>query len=143
MNIQLLEQYTNITIEDLPQLAENIIKFFDKRNIICLQGQIGAGKTTLTKQIVKKIIGNDKAISPTFSILNIYTNGQESIKHIDLYRLKNKKEFFDLGLYEYLGDDKVLIEWPELILDFLENYDFYLVKFSIINETQRNIDIWG
>jgi tRNA threonylcarbamoyl adenosine modification protein YjeE len=141
--MQLLEQYTNVTIEDLPQIAENIIKLFDQRNIICLQGELGAGKTTLTKQIVKKILNNDAAISPTFSILNIYSNGKEQINHIDLYRLNNKKEFFDLGLYEYLEDTKVLIEWPELILDYLENYDFYLVKISIINETQRNIDIWG
>jgi tRNA threonylcarbamoyl adenosine modification protein YjeE len=141
--MQLLEQYKNVTIEDLPQIAENIIKLFDQRNIICLQGELGAGKTTLTKQIVKKILNNDAAISPTFSILNIYSNGKEQINHIDLYRLNNKKEFFDLGLYEYLEDTKVLIEWPELILDYLENYDFYLVKISIINETQRNIDIWG
>jgi len=53
------------------------------------------------------------------------------------------KRIFDLGLYEYLADNKILIEWPELILDYLENYDFYLVKFSIISETQRNIEIWG
>jgi len=141
--MQLLENFKNITITDLPQLAENIIRLFDNRNIICLQGDIGAGKTTLTKQIVKKIIGNDKAISPTFSILNIYTNSKENIYHLDLYRLNNKKEFFDLGLYEYLADNKMLIEWPELILDYLENYKFYLVKISIINETQRNIEIWG
>jgi tRNA threonylcarbamoyladenosine biosynthesis protein TsaE len=141
--MQLLENFKNITITDLPQLAENIIRLFDNRNIICLQGDIGAGKTTLTKQIVKKIIGNDKAISPTFSILNIYTNGKENIYHLDLYRLNNKKEFFDLGLYEYLAYNKILIEWPELILDYLENYDFYLVKISIISETQRNIEIWG
>ncbi|MDD3630026.1 MAG: tRNA (adenosine(37)-N6)-threonylcarbamoyltransferase complex ATPase subunit type 1 TsaE [Bacteroidales bacterium] len=141
--MQLLENFKNVTIAELPQLAENIIQFFDKRNIICLQGEIGAGKTTLTKQIVKKIIGDDKAISPTFSILNIYTNGKENIYHLDLYRLNNKKEFFDLGLYEYLADNKILIEWPELILDYLENYEFYLVKISIISETQRNIEIWG
>ena len=141
--MQLIENFENITITDLPQLAENIIRLFDNRNIICLQGEIGAGKTTLTKQIVKKFIGNDKAISPTFSILNIYTNGKESIYHLDLYRLNDKKEFFDLGLYEYLADNKILIEWPELILDYLENYDFYLVKISIISETQRNIEIWG
>ena len=141
--MQLLENFENITITNLPQLAENIIQLFDKRNIICLQGEIGAGKTTLTKQIVKKIIGNDTAISPTFSILNIYTYGKENIYHLDLYRLNNKKEFFDLGLYEYLAYNKILIEWPELILDYLENYDFYLVKISIISETQRNIEIWG
>jgi tRNA threonylcarbamoyladenosine biosynthesis protein TsaE len=141
--MQLLENFENITITNLPQLAENIIQLFDKRNIICLQGEIGAGKTTLTKQIVKKIIGNDTAISPTFSILNIYTYGKENIYHLDLYRLNNKKEFFDLGLYEYLVDNKILIEWPELILDYLENYEFYLVKISIISETQRNIEIWG
>ncbi|MDI6832802.1 MAG: tRNA (adenosine(37)-N6)-threonylcarbamoyltransferase complex ATPase subunit type 1 TsaE [Bacteroidales bacterium] len=141
--MQLLENFKNVTIADLPQLAASIIQLFDKRNIICLQGEIGAGKTTLTKQIVKKIIGNDTAISPTFSILNIYTYGKENIYHLDLYRLNNKKEFFDLGLYEYLVDNKILIEWPELILDYLENYEFYLVKISIISETQRNIEIWG
>jgi len=60
--MQLIENFENITITDLPQLAENIIRLFDNRNIICLQGEIGAGKTTLTKQIVKNLLAMIKPL---------------------------------------------------------------------------------
>src|SRR5690606_16149927 len=113
--MQLIDKYYDVSLEDLPILAKNLEELFTKRNIICLQGEIGAGKTTLAKQIVKNMLGSDHAISPTFSILNIYNNDNISIYHIDLYRLNDIKEFFDLGLYEYLSDNYVLIEWPELI----------------------------
>lgn len=141
--MQLIDKYYDVSLEDLPILAKNLEELFTKRNIICLQGEIGAGKTTLAKQIVKNMLGSDHAISPTFSILNIYNNDNISIYHIDLYRLNDIKEFFDLGLYEYLSDNYVLIEWPELILNYLKVFDFYLVKINIINETKRLIEIWG
>ena len=88
--------------------------------IICLKGDLGAGKTTLTKGIVKGFGIDSHATSPTFTIINEY-DGEYKLYHIDTYRIETLDEMIDLGIEDYLPvrDGVTVIEWPELIEELL------------------------
>ncbi|MFT5915064.1 MAG: tRNA threonylcarbamoyladenosine biosynthesis protein TsaE, partial [Bacteroidia bacterium] len=82
-------QLTINSIEELPQLAEKVIEFASSLKIWVFSGEMGAGKTTLIKEITKQLGVSDRVSSPTFSIVNEYETDQEtSIYHFDFYRLK-------------------------------------------------------
>jgi len=106
------------TQKDLSTAAEKIISSIPKHSILCLNGNMGAGKTTFIKALVKQLGGKEQAYSPTFGIVNEYRypNGDLLGYHFDFYRLNDPEEALDLGLEEYLAEDVwVFIEWPEKV----------------------------
>ena len=88
--------------------------------IICLKGDLGAGKTTLTKGIAKGLGIDNHATSPTFTIINEY-EGKCKLYHIDTYRIESVDEMIDLGIEDYLPAENgaTVVEWPELIEELL------------------------
>ncbi|MBN2681841.1 MAG: tRNA (adenosine(37)-N6)-threonylcarbamoyltransferase complex ATPase subunit type 1 TsaE [Bacteroidales bacterium] len=109
------------TIEELPKAADFLMDEIKINRITAFYGEMGAGKTSLIKEICKKLDVTDQVNSPTFSIINEYhTKTGEIIYHFDFYRLKNEDELLDLGYEDYLFSGNIcLIEWPEKIEDFL------------------------
>ena len=112
----------NIDISDQRSLLEVTSKL---ANLICkgdnlfLYGDIGVGKTTFTKFLINNLqiknkLSKSEVLSPTFNILNEYQVKNINIKHIDLYRIKNKDEINNLGLFEE-SDALKIIEWPEIL----------------------------
>jgi len=96
-------------------------------------GKMGVGKTTLIKEIAKKLGVNDVLSSPTFSIVNEYKLGKKSLFHMDCYRLETVEEALDIGIEDYLDSDNwKLIEWPERIENLLneEGTSIELIKNS-------------
>lgn len=94
---------------------------FPDIRIFLLHGDLGAGKTTLVKAIVKKLGGQDIVQSPTFSIVNEYIWPGGVIYHMDLYRLESLAEIFDIGFEEYISSGAYcFIEWPEKAEDLLQ-----------------------
>lgn len=90
-------------------------KYGTKPLLILLQGDLGAGKTTLAQGFLKELVGSNVSIqSPTYSYMNHY-QGALPIYHFDLYRLEDEIELYNLGLEEYLMDETALrlVEWPE------------------------------
>ncbi len=86
------------------------------KNVVTFIGQMGAGKTTLIKQICQSLGTADVVNSPTFAIVNVYEYGKGEIYHFDCYRLKNIEEALDFGAEEYINSGELcLIEWPEVI----------------------------
>jgi tRNA threonylcarbamoyladenosine biosynthesis protein TsaE len=82
--------------------------------VIALSGDLGAGKTQLTKGLAKGLHISDPVHSPTFSLINIYRGGRLTLFHLDLYRLENPAQIVTAGLEEYLNPDGVtVIEWAE------------------------------
>ena len=113
------------------KLGKIIGNSIDGKTVIFLSGDLGAGKTTLTKYIAEKIGINDYITSPTFNIIKEYRGDRELI-HMDLYRLGCFEELMELGLNEYLEKDAVIIiEWPEMLK---ENMDIDYIEINIRNK---------
>jgi len=114
-------------IAELPIAAKTILEQANGRKIFCFYGDLGAGKTTLIKEICKQLGVEDSGSSPTFSIVNEYAyhapaSGKKLIYHFDLYRLKSESEIFDIGYEEYLySGNYCFIEWPEKMEHLLPN----------------------
>ena len=106
--------------------------------VIELIGPLGAGKTTLTKAIVKSA-GIRRAFSPTFILDSVFeVKGRPSLKeihHIDFYRIKDREELLTLGLYEYIGrpDVAVIIEWADRF-PTLQNKDRITIEIEVKND---------
>ena len=81
---------------------------------ICLQGPLGAGKSTLARSLIRALTTADEEVpSPTFTLVQFYEAPGLGLAHFDLYRLTSPDEAFEIGLDEALEDRAVLIEWPE------------------------------
>ena len=129
-------------INDLEELSSEILKFNNQYKKFAFFGDMGVGKTTLIKSLLKNLGVNDNVTSPTFSIVNEYLSEKlGSIFHFDFYRIKNEKEAYDIGIDEYLSSDNYcFIEWPNKINNFIDD-KFINVYMDIIEDDKRNIMI--
>ena len=110
------------SIHELKKIANNIKKKLSPGDTIFLYGEIGVGKTTFARFLInsfenEKKIKNSEVLSPTFNIVFEYEIKEFTIKHFDLYRLKNDNDIKNIGLFENSEQNITLIEWPELIRD--------------------------
>mgnify|MGYP000538029329 FL=1 len=111
-------EYT-FTIQDLPKIAEKVL-FNTSNKILLFYGNMGVGKTTMIKELAKRLGVKDTISSPTFSIVNEYEIDNDKVYHFDFYRIKNEEEALDIGIEEYFySGNWVLIEWPENIKSLL------------------------
>ena len=118
-------------LEDLSEVATKIIADSEHKTLL-FYGDMGLGKTTLIKEIVKQLGVKDIASSPTFSLVNEYAaNTGETVYHFDFYRINNEEEAYDIGIEEYFYSNAwCLIEWPSSIKNLLplESTSIYLTK---------------
>lgn len=127
-------------IDDLSRAAAELLKQGEGLSVWLLKGEMGAGKTTLVKQIVDQLGVEGTVSSPTFSIVNQYGNeAGRVVYHFDLYRLKNELEAFDIGLDEYLTSGHLcLIEWPEKLVRLLPQ-QYFEVQIQPFDSLSRKI----
>ena len=127
-------KYTSKCVEDTLELAENIESEKFPGMVICLNGDLGSGKTVFVKGFAKALGIEDNITSPTFNIVKEYLNGEMPLYHMDVYRIEDNEDF---GIEDYFNKDGVcLIEWPELIQDRLpkERLDIFI---KIVDENTR------
>ena len=100
--------------------------------IIALIGDLGTGKTTLTKYIAEGLGITEVVSSPTFTVIKEYESGRMPLYHFDVYRVGDPDELFNIGAYEYFdGNGLCVIEWADLIEDELpENTDFIVIDYG-------------
>ena len=113
--VRVMEQ--TFKLEDLQTVARRIIQNVPSK-IIAFHGDMGVGKTTLIKALLKELGAADSGSSPTFGIVNEYHDrkGLLLAYHFDFYRLEDESEAYDLGFEEYLAQDCwVFIEWTEKV----------------------------
>ncbi|MFM8738620.1 MAG: tRNA (adenosine(37)-N6)-threonylcarbamoyltransferase complex ATPase subunit type 1 TsaE [Cytophagales bacterium] len=126
-------------ITHLAEVTSELIAAFDGFTCVLLEGEMGAGKTTLAKEIGRQLGVNETMASPTFSILNEYETEQgDSIYHFDFYRIQNETEAVDMGVEEYVDSGNLcLIEWPEKIPNLLPPIYFKIQLRQIDAQTRE------
>ena len=107
-------------------------------SVICLIGDLGAGKTTMTQSLAKALEVEDYITSPTFTIVNEY-EGRMPLYHFDVYRIGSSDEMYDIGYDEYInGDGVCIIEWANLIDDILPDEYLYIeLKYKDMSREMR------
>ena len=123
------------------RLGERIGKLLLPGDVIALTGELGSGKTILTKGIARGMgIKGDPVRSPSFVLIKEYP-GKVPLFHFDLYRLKKPEELNTIGYEEYFsGKGVVVIEWAERAKNFLPE-KYLVIKLSIINKNERKISL--
>ncbi|MFR9649462.1 MAG: tRNA (adenosine(37)-N6)-threonylcarbamoyltransferase complex ATPase subunit type 1 TsaE [Rikenellaceae bacterium] len=131
------------SLQGLAQVAQTILDELNGRTVVLFRAPMGAGKTTLIREIVAKAGSEDCVTSPTFAIVNDYMiSDDESIYHFDMYRITKIEEALDLGFEEYLSSGNIsLIEWPENIEALLPD-DAMTVEIEVGDEEQRTFKIY-
>ncbi|MBM1106981.1 tRNA (adenosine(37)-N6)-threonylcarbamoyltransferase complex ATPase subunit type 1 TsaE [Aurantibacter crassamenti] len=130
------------SLDQIDSVAKGIIQNSAFKTL-CFYAEMGAGKTTLIKSLVKELGGGTVANSPTFGIVNEYhkEDGELLGYHFDFYRLKDETEALDLGFEDYLSQDVwIFIEWPEKINSYLPD-ESTNITIDIIDDVTRNIEL--
>lgn len=129
-------------LEDIPSAAKQILGIIGSCRIVLLKGNLGAGKTTLTQQIVATLGHTGSTSSPTYSLVNEYEGDDGPIYHMDLYRLNDLDEAYDIGIEDYLySGNYCFIEWPELIMDLIKGESFVQMNIKQMDDGGRRVEI--
>ena len=141
------------SINDLEKISNKIKKKLKLGDVIFLYGEIGVGKTTFARLLInsyerEKNLKVSEVLSPTFNIVFEYDIKKLTIKHYDLYRLRNDSDIKNIGLFEDLEQTITLIEWPELIkkkpsnrIDLFFEYSENMIERSLIIKTSGRLKI--
>ena len=141
------------SIHDLEKISNKIKKKLTPGDVIFLYGEIGVGKTTFARLLInnyekEKNLKVSEVLSPTFNIVFEYDMKKLTIKHYDLYRLKNDRDIKNIGLFEDLERTITLIEWPELIkekpsnrIDLFFEYSENMIERSLIIKANGRLKI--
>lgn len=134
------EKVLEASLEELPSVAKEIMESHPDERIFAFRGELGAGKTSLIKNICNFLGVNEPVQSPTFSLVNEYDSSTSGkIYHFDFYRLNSLEEALDIGVEDYFYSGQIcFIEWPEKIEELLpeEGVD---VKILPMNERRKFI----
>ena len=139
------EETINLNLEGLKKFCEDVSLYLKKGDIICLSGDLGSGKTTFSRYLIKSIyqIQNKEPPniikSPSFPILLTYELNNFEIYHYDLYRVSRGSDLINLNIFEELNNSITLVEWPRTILDDLQNYNYFSINFDILDENTRSL----
>jgi len=133
------------SLQQTETFAQKVAKNLQPGNVLSLYGDLGSGKTTFTRFLVRALGFDVRVQSPTFIVARKYTGGTGVIKvinHIDLYRLTTKEEVFDIGIKDFLAEKDALaiLEWPELAEVFLPE-DVIKIFFEYKGENVRVLNI--
>jgi len=137
----LVMKITVNNIEETLLLGKKIGEAADKGDIFCLDGDIGSGKTHLTKGIALGLGINENITSPTFTIVNEYDSGRIKLNHFDVYRVNDPDEIYAIGFDEYIFSDAVsVIEWAEYIETLIPK-DYVHITINKVPEEGENLTL--
>lgn len=129
-----------LTLDNIEDIAEAILELYPQESVYLFYGEMGAGKTTLIKELCHQLDVVSGVTSPTFAIINEYwTQQQEPIYHFDFYRIEKDQEVIDLGVHDYIESGHYcFIEWPEKV-DHLLKPPYVVVKINQLSPDTREV----
>ena len=138
--MQINKSYTARGLADINGIAQDILAQIQHK-LILFKGELGAGKTTLIKALMKELGSKDEGSSPSFAIINEYSSNSGRIYHLDLYRLNEAQEVFQLGIEEILySGEFCFVEWPQIIEEFIEP-PYHIISLELTENNERKISI--
>ncbi len=128
------------SVEETIELGESLSEFIEAGDIITLDGDLAAGKTTFVKGILSGLNFENEVTSPTFTLINEY-EARHRVIHMDCYRENNLQRWINLGIQDYFySDDVKLIEWSEIISTLIPK-DHISITLTLVSEFERKIYI--
>jgi len=129
----------DVTLDELDNFTKEYLLDLPVPSVVGFQGSLGAGKTTIIKNIIKNLEIEEMVTSPTFNIVRSYKKDDLDVYHVDLYRISSIHEFYDLDLPLFKENTLFFIEWSDLLPDAnLDNWR--LIKIEVIDEKTRKIE---
>ena len=130
-------------LQDTDKIGTIIGENLKAGTVICLEGDLGAGKTTLTQSIAKGMLIKDYVTSPTFTIIKEY-EGRLKLYHMDAYRLESEDDMYDLGYDEYINSEGVcIIEWASKIKNLIPKDAINITIKTNYDNNYRDIYLAG
>lgn len=144
MNIKIISE-ENISINNIDKFANIVASTLKNKDILIMEGNLGYGKTTLTRAVAKILNSDNIVSSPSFTLINeydIYLDGKKTVlRHIDLYRLDNYDELYNIALDEIIANDGIsIIEWGNKFIDFFTT-PYYLLNIAFISDSDRTFKL--
>ena len=135
------------SLKDTKKLSKKLSKIIKHGDTIFLYGEIGVGKTTFVRFLINQLevenrIKKSDILSPTFNIVYDYEIKKTKIQHYDLYRIKKYKDILELGMFENLRNNIIIVEWPELIEPKPQDRIDIFFEYSKL-ESSRKVKIIG
>ncbi|MFP6711384.1 MAG: tRNA (adenosine(37)-N6)-threonylcarbamoyltransferase complex ATPase subunit type 1 TsaE [Rhodospirillales bacterium] len=138
-----LYQFTLESEDATAALATKLADIAAPGDVICLIGDLGAGKTVFARAFIAARGGDGEVPSPTFTLVQLYEFAKGDVYHFDLYRLEDAEEIFELGIEDAMNEGISLIEWPDRLGAYLP-FERLDVILSIGDEQQmREVDLIG
>ena len=135
-------------LKGLFDLSKKIANITKQDDLFFLKGELGSGKTTFAKAFIHSLFELEKTKppqsikSPSFPIVLSYPLKNYVIYHYDFYRIKKKKELYEIGFFEDKVNNISIVEWPNIILNNNEFSNYFLIEFDIIDLNNRLIKIF-
>lgn len=134
--------YKSYSPEETEKIAQEIAKELQLGDVVCLDGELGAGKTAFTKGLCRGLGVDEHISSPTYTIVNCYS-GSVNVYHIDAYRIEDCDEMYEIGFEDCLSDGICVIEWSVRIADILpqRRIEIAIRRDLSVDENYREIEI--
>ncbi|MCR5430911.1 MAG: tRNA (adenosine(37)-N6)-threonylcarbamoyltransferase complex ATPase subunit type 1 TsaE [Eubacterium sp.] len=130
--------YESLSEKDTFDLGKKLGENAKPGQIVCIDGDLGVGKTVFTKGFAEGLGVKDDVVSPTFTIIQEYTDGRLPMYHFDVYRIGHPDEMYDIGYEEYFyGDGVCLIEWSSRIEELLPEESIHI---NIEKDLEKGFD---
>ena len=136
-------KYISNSEKDTYKLAKMFEEKLHGGEVVVLNGDLGAGKTTFTKGLCKALGVTENVTSPTFTLMNIYKSGRLNLYHFDMYRIEDESEALELGLDEFFSSNGVcMIEWAENIRNMIPK-NHITINITKLGENSREFEFLG
>lgn len=133
-----MKEFKTFSVDETADIGFKLGKLLNAGDVICLNGNLGTGKTALTSGIAKGLGISGYITSPTFTIVNEYS-AKIPLFHFDAYRIADSEEMFEIGFEEYIeGNGVVVIEWADLIKDVLPKE---YIRVDITKDLPKGVDL--
>ena len=137
-----MEKYITSSVNETSALGREIVKKVQNGGFIALFGDLGAGKTAFVKGMVQSFLPDTIVTSPTYNIVNTYSDGKVVLHHYDMYRISDDDDLYSVGFYDSNETDIIVAEWSENIPWAIpDNHISVTIRKDLENENVRHIEM--